>query len=247
MNFSAGGSARPLSHTPPGQAAAAAAARGPNDENRGAVTGATVPPARRGGGLGKGVSTVARGGLGRGGGTGRGSNVSTTGLGFAVFVEVWWDVHVGKVVCTVNVHVASWCRCLSEACSIFCEMRRGPNHSSSVLFFLYKPACPTPPTAVRYRRVQEEFTAGPEAAAAARLARRAAGEGILAGGGGSGDAHSDAHWSDYGTRESRHKENNADPSRWVGGGWGCTWDIRGEGLGSMCGSADDLRVCVSCA
>lgn len=63
-------------------------------------------------------------------------------------------------------------------------------------------------------RAQEEFTGGPEDAAAARAAR-AGGSSILDEATvEDGDA---ALWGDYGTRESRQKENTAKPSRW---GWG---------------------------
>eukprot|EP00752_Nemacystus_decipiens_P018541 g16624.t1 len=63
--------------------------------------------------------------------------------------------------------------------------------------------------------VEEEFTAGPEAAAAAR-ARRGGGSSIL------DETPEDdaALWNDYGTRESRQKENNAKPSRWTDGALG---------------------------
>ncbi|CAN0020237.1 unnamed protein product, partial [Ectocarpus sp. 13 AM-2016] len=71
------------------QAAAAAARRGPNDENRGAVTGASA--SRRGGRrLGQRPSAdTGGGGGGRGsrGGRGVNSNASAARLGFAVFVE----------------------------------------------------------------------------------------------------------------------------------------------------------------
>ncbi|CAN0262045.1 unnamed protein product, partial [Scytosiphon promiscuus] len=74
----------------------------------------------------------------------------------------------------------------------------------------------------------EEFTSGPEAARAAIAARRATGEGILSrgggggGGGGDGESSSSSSWADFGTRESRHKENRNKPSRWTDGALGET-------------------------